>query len=156
LTIELRDHIPAELREGMGDWVFGCDVCQDVCPWNRRAPQTEESAFAPREDLDPLDLLTLFDLDDTAFQSRFRRTPLWRSKRRGLLRNAAIALGNRPHARAVGALARGLYDDEPLVRAACAWALGRHGCSAAREALESRMAVEQDPIVCEEIRRALG
>ncbi len=155
LTIELRDSIPAELRAGMGDWIFGCDVCQDVCPWNRRAPRTPEPAFQPRDDLDPLDLIELFDLDDAAFRARFRRTPLWRSKRRGLLRNAAIALGNRPTERAVTPLTRGLHDPEPLIRAACAWALGKHAQSAAQAALLQRRQVEEDEEVRREIDSAL-
>jgi epoxyqueuosine reductase len=156
LTIELRDHIPSELREGMGDWVFGCDICQNVCPWNRRAPQSEEHSFQSRDDLNPLNLLELFELDDAAFRARFRRTPLWRSKRRGLLRNAAIVLGNRPHPEAVGPLTRGLNDSEPLIRGACAWALGHCEESAAREALAARLEVELDDAVGNEIRQALA
>ena len=75
-------------------------------------------------DSNPIDLIALFELDDAAFRERFRHTPLWRPKRRGLLRNAAIVLGNRPTPAAIPALIRGLNDDEPLVRGACAWALG--------------------------------
>jgi epoxyqueuosine reductase len=125
LTIELRSEVPEALREGMGDWVFGCDVCQEVCPWNRRAPQSSEPAFVPQESLNPLELPPLFSLSDDEFRARFRHTPLWRSKRRGILRNAAIALGNRPTPEAEEALRRGLNDHEPLVREACAWALSR-------------------------------
>jgi epoxyqueuosine reductase len=124
-TIELREAIPDELRGGHGDWVFGCDVCQDVCPWNRKAPTTEEIAFAPLGESNPLDLVALFDLDDEAFRRRFRHTPLWRAKRRGLLRNAAIVLGNQRAVGAVAALERGSTDGEPLVREACAWALAQ-------------------------------
>ena len=123
LTIELRDAVPAELRSGIGDWLFGCDVCQDVCPWNSRAPLSRQAEFAPRADSNPINLISLFDLDDATFRERFRHTPLWRPKRRGLLRNAAIVLGNRPTPAAIPALIRGLNDDEPLVRGACAWAL---------------------------------
>ena len=126
LTIELRGSVPEDLREGMGDWVFGCDVCQDVCPWNRRAPTTAEPSFAPQDELNPLDLLGLFSLSDDEFRARFRHTPLWRSKRRGLLRSAAIALGNNPTPEAVEPLRLGLCDAEPLVRDACAWALSRY------------------------------
>lgn len=123
LTIELRSAVPAELRSGLGDWVFGCDVCQDVCPWNHRAPESGEEAFQPAADLHPLDLVGLFDLDEAAFRRRFRATPLWRAKRRGILRNAALVLGNQRAAAAVPALTHGLKEDEPLVREACAWAL---------------------------------
>lgn len=124
-TIELRDAIPLELRQAHGDWVFGCDVCQDVCPWNRKAPSVDEPSFAPRAETNPLDLAALFDLDEAAFRRRFRGTPLWRAKRRGLLRNAAIVLGNQRYGAAVAALERGAVDDEPLVREACSWALRR-------------------------------
>lgn len=156
LTIELRDAIPTELRRGMGEWVFGCDVCQDVCPWNSRAPLSRQAEFAPRGDSNPIDLIGLFELDEAAFRERFRRTPLWRPRRRGLLRNAAIALGNRPMPAAIPALIRGLNDDEPIVRGACAWALGRYRHGAAQQALEARRAVEIDAGVRHEIDAALG
>jgi epoxyqueuosine reductase len=156
LTIELRAAIPVELRDGVGDWLFGCDVCQEVCPWNSRAPLSGEAAFAPRGDNHPIDVVGLFDLDDEAFRNRFRRTPLWRAKRRGILRNAAIVLGNNPLPQAVPALTRGLNDSEPLVRAASAWALGRHPQAAAGEALERRRAIEWDRSVRSEIDGALA
>lgn len=123
LTIELRSAVPEELRSGLGEWVFGCDVCQDVCPWNHRAPHSGEGAFQPAAGMDPLDLIGLFDLDETAFRRRFRATPLWRAKRRGILRNAALVLGNQRCSAALPALTRGLHDSEPLVREACGWAL---------------------------------
>ena len=156
LTIELREAIPAELRGGLGEWLFGCDVCQEVCPWNSRAPLSREAAFAPREDANPVDLIGLFDLEDAAFRERFRHTPLWRAKRRGILRNAAIVLGNRPTRDAIPALVRGLNDSEALVRGACAWALGRYPQPAARRALERRCEVEVDRDVQAEIDAALA
>jgi len=125
LTIELREQVPEPLREGLGDWMFGCDVCQDVCPWNHRAPLSREPAFAAREDQNPLELAGLFYMSDDQFRARFRKTPLWRSKRRGILRNAAIVLGNQRAASAIAALEHGLDDPEPLVRESCAWALHR-------------------------------
>ncbi|MBL9091535.1 MAG: tRNA epoxyqueuosine(34) reductase QueG [Planctomycetaceae bacterium] len=124
-TIELREEIPLELRAGHGDWAFGCDVCQDVCPWNRKVPAVDEPSFLPRRDENPLNLIELFDLDEAAFRRRFRDTPLWRARRRGVLRNAAIVLGNQRAKSAVAALTRGLNDAEPLVREACEWALAR-------------------------------
>jgi len=127
LTIELREQIPQSLRNAMGDWVFGCDVCQDVCPWNHRAPESREVAFSPRDDMNPVELTALFYLTDDDFRQRFRHTPLWRSKRRGILRNAAIALGNQRDIHAVSALEHGLTDAEPLVREACRWALQQIG-----------------------------
>jgi epoxyqueuosine reductase len=123
LTIELRDSIPVEQRSGIGDWLFGCDICQEVCPWNGKAPQSPEPSFEPLANANPVDLAELFSLDDAAFRERFRHTPLWRSKRRGILRNAAIVLGNQRATSAKPALTRGLADAEPLIREACAWAL---------------------------------
>ena len=125
LTIELRSEIPESLRSGIGDWVFGCDICQEVCPWNRHGNFCEESDLAIDYENAHLDLPALFELDDDAFRRRFRKTPLWRSKRRGILRNAAIVLGNQGDATHINTLAGGLTDAEPLVRAACAWALGQ-------------------------------
>ncbi|TWT89706.1 Epoxyqueuosine reductase [Pseudobythopirellula maris] len=154
LTIEQRGLPSPDLRDAMGEWVFGCDVCQDVCPWNRKAPATEEPTFSPLAASDPLDLAELFELDDAAFRQRFRKTALWRPKRRGLLRNAAIALGNAPAPTAEPGLVRGLSDAEPLVRAACAWALGRYGTESAAKALERQSCIEEDPIVLEELANA--
>ena len=139
----------------MGAWVFGCDLCQDVCPWNRKVPATEEPEFQPLNENNPLDLIELFDLDDEGFRKRFRRTPLWRSKRRGLLRNAAIALGNRPTPAAFDVLSRGLNDDESLVRGACAWALAHYDPPAACRVLQERLTIEQDLQVREEISWSL-
>jgi epoxyqueuosine reductase len=155
LTIELRDAVPVELRSGVGEWVFGCDVCQDVCPWNGRAPLSREVELAPRPDANPVDLIQLFELDDNAFRRRFRHTPLWRAKRRGLLRNAAIVLGNRPTLEAIPVLCRGLEDDEPLVRGACAWALGRSRHESAYIALGRRLSAETVAYVREEIIAAV-
>ena len=123
LTIELRSTIPEELRRPMGDWVFGCDVCQEVCPWNRKAPATQEAAFHPRADLEALDPIELLGLSEADFRRRFRGTALMRARRRGLLRNAAIALGNRRDPAALPALRQALDDPEPLVRAAAGWAI---------------------------------
>jgi epoxyqueuosine reductase len=156
LTIELRSPIPHELRAGHGDWLFGCDICQDVCPWNHRAPQTDEPHFQPAEGMNPPDLIGLFELTDEAFRWRFRGTPLWRAKRRGLLRNAAIILGNQRHLPAIPALVRGLNDSEPLVRGACAWALGQFENPEARNALAARLPTEADETVRQEIELALA
>jgi len=155
LTIELRESIPVELRPEMRDWLFGCDVCQDVCPWNSRAPLSSEVEFAPREDSNPMDLIALFQLDGAAFRHRFGHTPLWRAKRRGLLRNAAIVLGNRPTSAAIPALIRGLNDDEPLVRGACAWALGNYSAEEAYAPLTCRLVIEREQHVVPEIKRAI-
>jgi epoxyqueuosine reductase len=155
LTIELRGCLPAEARGSQGEWLFGCDLCQEVCPWNRGTPATGERAFKPSHGMNPVELNGLFDLDEAAFRERFRRAPLWRARRRGLLRNAAMVLGSRPHEEGLTGLLRGLNDPEPQVRAASAWALGRHAAPAAREALTARLRVEPDREVRCEIEAAL-
>ena len=157
LTIELRDQpIPVGLRPSMHDWLFGCDVCQDVCPWNRRAPTTECSEFQPRADLNPVQAAELLGLDPQAFRARFRGTPLQRPGRVGLLRNAAIVLGNSQDPRFVSALVEALQDVEDLVRGAVAWALGRLGGSRARMALQSQLLQESQQDVRSEIESALA
>jgi epoxyqueuosine reductase len=155
LTIELRDHIPTQLRRGMGDWVFGCDICQDVCPWNSDTPASHEAGLQPLDPLNPLALHELFELDDESFRARFRRSPLWRSKRRGILRNAAIVLGNQGSVESLQPLCQGLLDEEPLVRAASAWALGQLAIPLAKEALTRQLDVEPDAHVEAEIQQAL-
>jgi epoxyqueuosine reductase len=156
LTIELKDAMPAELRAGVGDWLFGCDVCQEVCPWNRFSPISAEPELAPLTEMNPVALGELFYLTEEDFRRRFRKTPLWRPHRRGLLRNAAIELGNQRNETAVQPLVHGLNDADPVVRGACAWALGRIGTAAAREALITHSREELDPVVQAEIAEALA
>jgi epoxyqueuosine reductase len=122
LTIELKSPVPEDLRAKMGDWLFGCDVCQEVCPWNRDIPATEEPAFQPMPELDPIELLSL---SPEEFRHRFKQTALWRARRRGLLRNACLILGNCGHTAAIPTLLRALDDPEPLVREAAAWAIAQ-------------------------------
>lgn len=125
LTIEHRGDVAADLAGSLGEWIFGCDVCQEVCPWNRKAPPTREPALAPEAPLGPLG--ALLELDDAGFRDRFRHSPIWRTKRRGLVRNVALTLGSQREARAVPVLRRLLDDHEPVVRRAAAWALDRMG-----------------------------
>ncbi|MCS6860079.1 MAG: tRNA epoxyqueuosine(34) reductase QueG [Abditibacteriales bacterium] len=156
LTIELKGAIPRELRPQMGSWIFGCDVCQDVCPWNRKHAQpTDESAFFPREGFESPNLIAWLRLTPDEFRTRFKGSPLQRAKRRGLLRNIAVALGNAKDPSAVPALIDALHDEEPLVRSHAAWALGQIGTAAARQALEEAMATETDEKVREEIAWAI-
>jgi epoxyqueuosine reductase len=124
LTIELRSPIPEDLRPGLGDWVFGCDICQDVCPWNRRAGHPS-TPFAHRPELESLDPVELLGLSEEEFRRRFRGTALMRTKRRGLVRNAAIVLGNRGDPGTIPALERARTDPEPVVREAAQWAIER-------------------------------
>lgn len=155
LTIELREAVAVELRAAIGDWVFGCDICQEVCPWNRGVPPSTEGSFMPQPELNPLDLPPLFEMVEAEFRQRFRHTPLWRAHRRGLLRSAAIALGNQRDPAALPALAKGLADEEPLVRGAAAWALGKFDLERARDSLLAREELERDESVLAEIRQAL-
>ncbi len=121
LTIELKTSIPEELRPGMGDWLFGCDVCQDVCPWNHGPGQP--AGLPKRDDLVALDPVELLGLTPEEFRRRFKDTPLSRPKWRGLLRNAAIVLGNRRESRALPALREASKWDDELVRESCEWAI---------------------------------
>ncbi len=161
LTIELRDLPPPDLRQASGEWLFGCDICQDVCPWNQRREHKSVDAemnpeFLPIEGETSVGLAELFTLSDESFRSRFRKTPLWRAKRRGLLRNAALILGSRRPSDATKALLRGLNDTEPLVRLASAWALGELREDSNVGSLRQRLEIEKDSEVREEIRRVVG
>ncbi len=156
LTIELKGAIPPPLRAGMGDWIFGCDICQEVCPWNRKAVPVAEPVFRAQPGLENPSLPELLALNQEEFTARFRHSPLKRAKRRGLLRNAAVALGNAGDRRAVPVLVQALADEEPLVRAHAAWALGRLGGEEARAALGAALETEQDAQVGLELEEALA
>jgi epoxyqueuosine reductase len=120
LTIELKDDIPIELRDKIGDWVFGCDICQMVCPWNRFAGEGD-SAF---RDKDPIYSLTKeLTVSTQEFNQRFKRSPIKRARRRGYLRNVAVALGNTGDMLALPVLQNALNDEEPLVREHAHWAI---------------------------------
>lgn len=125
LTIELRGAIPEPLRPELGRHVFGCDICQDVCPWNHKRRQHGTAAFEPREGLVAPDLVALAGLDARGFAERFRRSPVKRAKRRGLLRNVAVALGNSGDASKRDVLERLAEDEDALVREHARWALTR-------------------------------
>ena len=155
LTIENRGSIPIPLRPLMSDWVFGCDICQDVCPVNVKAAYTREQAFQKRR-FSTLDLVDFLQITDEEFRERFRNSPVKRARRVGLQRNACVALGNAGSPAAVPALARALREEESLVRGHAAWALGRIGGIEARRALESALAHEEEPETREEIRSALA
>ena len=162
LTIEDHGPITASLRPGMQDWIFGCDICQEVCPWNRHAPGSSEPTFQPLQGTTTLSLAELLHLDDAAFRRRFKGSPLLRAKRRGLLRSAAIALGNQPHIPSFYALADALAGVDPVVRGAAAWALGRwrhlndRVAEQAHAAHVARLTFEDDADVRTEIERALA
>ncbi len=174
LTIELRGSIPIELRPLIGTHIFGCDICQEVCPVNLlaekrlRAGSDHDNAgtgrpvrarleFAPKRDIGASPaLLPLLDLDEEEFRQRFKNSPIKRAKRRGLLRNVCVALGNIGDPVAVPALIKALSDREALVRGHAAWALGRIGGREAQAALETAQAADEDAAVRTEARYALA
>lgn len=148
LTIELRGPIPRDLRSAMGNWVFGCDICQEVCPYNRVAPQARQVTRA----FGGYSLGELLTLDDADFRARFRGTPVLRAQRRGLVRNACVAAGNAGDPALAPVLTALLADSEPLVRGHAAWALGQIG--GAEAVLALAQAIETEPWVREEIALA--
>ena len=157
LTIENRhDPIPSELRSGLQDWLFGCDICQEVCPWNRFAPEETLPEFQQSPLRNVTDCRELLRLTEEQFQSRFGQTPLARPGRAGLLRNAAIVLGNLRNSEAESALIGSLSDPHPLVRGAAAWALGKIRTPASLAAVRDRLAIESDAVVCGELNAALA
>lgn len=155
LTIELKESIPKALRPEIGNWIFGCDICQEVCPWNSKAVSTTEPGFQPRDGNFAPKLLSLVGMTQEEFSRRFKGSPIKRAKRRGFLRNVLVAIGNWGTQRAVPALKDALADDEPLVRSHAAWALGRIGGDAAKRTLQKRLTVETEQDVITEIQEAL-
>ena len=127
LTIELKGAIPVELRPAIGNRIFGCDDCLAVCPWNRFAREGRLMQSHARADLRQPDLIELLQLDQAGFKARFAGTPMLRTKRRGLLRNVCVALGNTGDASALPALAKAAQDAEPLIAEHAAWAMERIG-----------------------------
>jgi epoxyqueuosine reductase len=130
LTIELRGAIPETLRPQMGRQVFGCDICQDVCPWNREAPTTKEEVFAPRENLLAPELAWIASLSEENFRETFRASPIKRAKYRGLIRNACVALGNSnvrrdspTHKRVTNLLTRLSENSDAIISEHAKWAL---------------------------------
>jgi epoxyqueuosine reductase len=124
LTIEKRGAIPEELREGMGRHVFGCDICQDVCPWNRKAPATNVEEFQPRPQLVNPALEWLAEMNAEDFQQTFRGSPIRRTKRAGLRRNAVIAMGNSGDRRFLPLLDKLAADEDEVIAESAAWAVG--------------------------------
>ena len=125
-TIEHRGPVPEERREGIGDWIFGCDVCQEVCPWNLSFGRTPDpSPFGERADLAGIDPIEMLALDEAAFRARYSGTSLMRAKWEGMRRNACIVLGNRRDPATLPALRAASHDPDPVVRSHAAWAIAR-------------------------------
>ena len=156
LTIELKENIPKALRPKIGNLIFGCDICQEVCPWNSKAVPTDEPAFQPRDGNLTPKLLSLIGMTQQEFSRRFKGSPIKRTKRRGFLRNVLVAIGNWGEPRAVPALKDALADDEPLVRSHAAWALGKIGGDTAKQILQTRLTVETKQEVITEIQDAIS
>jgi epoxyqueuosine reductase len=156
LTIELRGPIPRHLRPRIGNRIYGCDDCQEVCPWNRFAVATPEKEFSPREGNLMPDLAPLVRITPEQFENRFNNSPIRRATRDGFVRNVVVALGNSRSSEAVPALDEALRDASPLVRAHAAWALGQMATPRAYRILESARALEADAAVAEEIEGALA
>jgi epoxyqueuosine reductase len=156
LTIEHRGPIDRALRGAIGNRIFGCDDCQDVCPWNKHAQKTSIPEFHPAPgNLNP-QLLDLIGMTRREWNRRFKKTPVRRAHYEGFIRNVAIALGNWAHADTVGPLLDRLDDDAALIRGHVAWALGQVRNHAAGAALQRRLAIEADAWVREEITLALS
>lgn len=161
LTIESKGTIPEGLRSGIGNRVFGCDICQEVCPWNERFGRPgSEAQYSVRADLDGVGLVELTDrilgMSEKGYQRAFAESPLARPRRKGMLRNLCVGLGNWGSSAAIPVLGRALADSQPLVRAHAAWALGVIGAEQARGLLGDRLSAEVDPEVRREIEEALA
>ncbi len=157
ITIELKEQIPADLRGAVDDWIFGCDICQQVCPWNQRfAGEEGDAAFTPRPETREVQLMDELCLTPHEFNLKFKTSPVQRAKRRGYLRNVAVALGNARDAVAVDVLGEVFESEvEVLVRSQAAWSLGQIGGEAARARLAAARQQETDPDVLAEIEAAL-
>jgi epoxyqueuosine reductase len=158
LTIENKGAIPVDIRASIGDWVFGCDVCQEVCPFNRFAGETQwpelraEAGVGPRLEL--VEVLSISS--DAEFKERFRGTALLRPRRRGLLRNAAVVAANVGATATVPVLIERIETDiEPLIRSHCLWALSKLELKRAKPVAERIMKADPDALVHEEARRVL-
>jgi len=157
LTIEVKGTIPEDLRPSIGDWMFGCDICQEVCPWNVRFSEpTSDPSFQPRPGLMDPRPEEFLGLSSDSWKYGLAQTALVRPRRRGLVRNAAIVAGNQRLPDRVGPLSAVLLDDpDPIVRAHAAWALGRISGPEADATLLLAQASEQDHQVLAEINAAL-
>ena len=144
LTIELREDIPEEFRPSMGNLIYGCDICQDVCPWNRKSPVSAVEEFKPKEPNRSPELRELARMSADDFRERFRGSAIKRARWRGLMRNLAVAMGNTRSPDMIPELRSLLNTDDPMVRRHAAWALAQIGTPEAIKALRHRKEKEFD------------
>jgi len=154
-TIEHRGVIPFDVRPLLGDWVFGCDICQEVCPVNTDLEPADHAEFRLPHGRADLDLAGLLGLERKEYTEAFRGSPMKRAKLTGLQRNVAVAMGNSASPKHTQPLIGALVQGDPLVRQHAAWALGRIGCGKGLEALREALENESDPEVRAEIQSAL-
>ncbi len=155
-TIEHRGPLPRDVRRQMNGWVFGCDLCQEACPWNDDVVRTNQPEMLLPAWRAELDLTGLLRIDRDQYVERFRGSPMKRAKQEGLQRNAAVAMGNSGESRFVPALLEALDNESGLVRLHVAWALAEIGGEAAFAGLQARRAIEAEPEVAQEIEWALS
>lgn len=151
LTIELKDEIPAGLRDKVGNNIFGCDICQDVCPWNRKAGKTAEPGFQPKEGLYNPGLGSFSGMSQDEFSARFKGSPVKLAKRKGFLRNVLTAMGNSGDKSLIPVIEEYVTDPEPLVRAHAQWALRKLGSGGSGDMPPGRIRAGADHIVSEDI-----
>jgi epoxyqueuosine reductase len=153
LTIELKGVIPVEFRKAIGNRIYGCDDCQIVCPWNSYAVRADEPDFQQKQDT--LKLMDLIQISQEIFNIRFKGSPIKRIKRRGLLRNVAVALGNSGNKQAIPVLLKVLDDEEPLIRAHVVWALGELAGPEVLPAIREKLNNESEEVVLVELERVV-
>jgi epoxyqueuosine reductase len=156
LTIEHRGPIPRDLRRAMGQWLFGCDLCQTCCPFEIGASREGDTAFEVGEAISSIDLAGLLGLDEAEFRRRFRRTPLWRPRREGLLRNALIVAANGEHRSCIDPAHALLADASPVLREAASWCLARLDGAPSAAAITAALAVEVEGWVADAMREDLA
>lgn len=156
LTIELKGIIPEEFRKNMENNIYGCDICQDVCPWNKKAPVTSNETFIPRDGLFNPELSDITEMTINNFNQVFKKSPVKRTKMRGMFRNIMIAIGNSYDKRLMPYVMDAMHNDEPVVRASAIWAYGQLSTEDVTEELNSMLRKEDDPLVREEILNILN
>ncbi len=158
LTIEHRGEVCDELASKLGEWTFGCDICQQVCPWNHKPQHEIESCYQPdQSNAAQLNLNDILRISEEQFRERFRKTPFWRSRRRGMIRNALLCVGNTKLKSANEPACQLLHNDpDPIIRSAAAWAIAQIGATGWREILERVAKTDDSPAVSHVITGCLS